>query len=158
VANYLDAGVPDGPVDFEDAGGYFATFASTVSPDDHRSIRDRGAAVASVGRDELLQRLAERSDALEPRLRSLDPAHLIAVMGGTVMRLSDYLATRIVEQTVHLDDLARSVDLHSPLISTDAESLTISVGIEVARRRSGNAAIIRALYREGLAEQTLPVL
>ena len=158
VADYLDAGVPDGPVDFESAGEYFATFASTVSPDDHRSIRNRGAAVGSVGRDELLQRLEERLGALEPRLRSLDPAHLIAVMGGNVMRLGDYLATRIVEQIVHLDDLARSVDLHSQLISAEAEALTIWVGIEVARRRSGNTALIRALYREGFVEQTLPVL
>jgi len=158
VADYLDAGAPDGPVDFENAGEYFATFASTVSPDVHRSIRDRGAAVGSVGRDELLQGLAERLGALEPRLHSLDPAHLITVMGGNVMRLSDYLATRIVEQSVHLDDLARSVGLHSQLISAEAEALTIWVGIEVARRRSGNTAIIRALFRDGLVEQTLPVL
>lgn len=38
VAAYLDADIPDGPVDIESAGEYFASFASTASPEDHCSI------------------------------------------------------------------------------------------------------------------------
>jgi hypothetical protein len=158
VGDYLDAGTPGGAVDFDSAGEYFAAFAGSASPDDHRSVRDRGAAVASVGQDELLRTLRERLSALEPRLHALDPAHRITVTAGKVMRLNDYLATRIVEQSVHLDDLARSVGRDPWPISADAQALTIQVGTEIARRRSGTSALIRALYRQGFAEPTLPVL
>jgi hypothetical protein len=158
VADYLDAGSPEGPVDFDSAGEYFASFASRASSDDHRSIRDRGAEVAAVGWDELLRTLYERLDALEPRLRALVRGHLITVLGGRVMRLDDYLATRIVEQTVHLDDLARSVNLDPWPLSDEAEALTIDVAMDIARRRSGSTDLVRALYRQGFADRVLPVL
>jgi hypothetical protein len=158
VADYLDAGTPAGPVDYGSAGEYFAGFANTASPDDHRTIRDRGAAVASVGRDELLRTLHERLADLGPRLLAAEPDRLIAVIGGRVMRLADYLATRIVEQTVHLDDLARSVGRDPWPLPAEAEALTIAVGVDIARRRRGATAVVRALYREGLSETTLPVL
>lgn len=158
VADYLDAGTPPGPVDFDSAGEYFARFVSDASPDDARAIRDRGAAVAAVGRDELLFTLAERLNALGPRLASLESDHLIAVAGGKVMRLEDYLTTRIVEQTVHLDDLARSLDRDPWPLPANSAALTIAVGVEIARRRSGATAVIRTLYRHGLAGSTLPVL
>jgi hypothetical protein len=158
VADYLDADTPDGPVDFDSPGDYFATFASNASSDDHRSIRDRGAAVAAVGRDELLRTLHQRLDALDPQLRAIEPSLLIAVTGGKVMRLNDYLATRIVEQSVHLDDLARSVNLDPWPISPDAAALTISIGVEIARRRSASTALIPTLYRHGFADHALPVI
>ncbi|MCU1490736.1 MAG: hypothetical protein JWM85_2141 [Acidimicrobiaceae bacterium] len=158
VADYLDAGPADGPVDLESPGAYFASSACIASSDDHRSIRDRGAAVAAVGREELLRTLQERLNALEPRLRALDPASLIAVLGGKVMHLDDYLATRIVEQNVHLDDLARSVNRDPWPISPEAAALTISIGTAIARLRSGDTALIRALYRQGFADHALPVL
>ena len=158
VSEYLDAGVPPGPVDFESAGEYFASVVSDLSADANRAIRDRAAAVASVGCEELLRTLRERVDALSVRVPGLKPDRLIAVIGGRVMRLEDYLTTRIVEQTVHLDDLARSVDRRPWPMPAGAEALTIAVGLEIARRRSGQTAVIRALYRRGLAGTTLPVL
>lgn len=62
-----------------------------------------------MGQEELVRQLTKRLHVLEPRLRSLDPADLVAVVGGKVMRVADYLVTRVVEQVVHLDDLARSI-------------------------------------------------
>lgn len=158
VADYLDAGEPEGPPDFNSAGHYFATFADAASLDDHRAIRDRGAAVAAVGHDELVETLVARLDALRPRLESLPVDHLIAVLDGKVMRLDDYLMSRIVEQVVHLDDLARSVDQEPWELPIAAEALAMSVGLDIACRRSGTDAVLRALYRQGFAEPTLPVL
>ncbi|MCU1493679.1 MAG: hypothetical protein JWO62_1443 [Acidimicrobiaceae bacterium] len=66
------------------------------------------------------------------------------------MRLDDYLATRIAEQSVHLEDLARSVNRDPWPLSPEAAALTISIGTDIARRRSGSSALIRALYRHGL--------
>ncbi len=158
VAEYLDAAPVDGPVDFTSAGSYFATLMTGMSAGDHEAIRRRGADVASVGRDDVLRTLAERLAALGPRLRSLAADHLVAVTGGKVMRLDDYLATRILEQVVHLDDLARSIDQDPWSMPPAAHELAIAVGTDIARHRAGSLAVVRALYRGGFAEQLLPVL
>lgn len=161
VGDYLDAGPPDGTehaVDFASAADYFATLMSEASPDDHRAIRARGADLAAAGHDALVHMLRDRLEALEPRLRSVEAGLLVSVIGGRVMALDDYLITRIVEQVVHVDDLARSVD-HDPwLLPSGAAELAVTVGIDVARCRSGATALVRALYRHGFAGPVLPVL
>jgi hypothetical protein len=158
VADYLDNAPVDRPVDFQSAGEYFAAFAANASDLDHLAIRDRGAQVASMGYEALVRVLQQRVTELEGRLRSVEPGALVSVFGGKVIRLSDYLETRIVEQTVHLDDLARSVGREPWPMSHKAETTTIRVGIDIASRRSGTRALVRALYRRGEADQVLPVL
>jgi hypothetical protein len=158
VGDYLDAGVPDGPVTFESAGDYFATLVSLASPESNRAIRERAAAVASAGHADLSQTLALRLDELSQRLTGLSGDHLLSVIGGSVMRLSDYLTTRIIEQTVHLDDLARSIDRQPWELPRESEALTISVGAQVGHRRRGTSAMVRALYRQGFADAALPVM
>jgi hypothetical protein len=74
------------------------------------------------------------------------------------MRLDDYLATRIVEQVVHLDDLARTVGHDGWVLPAGAAELAIDVGVDIAVRRGGSTAVIRALYRQGWSESVLPVL
>jgi hypothetical protein len=70
----------------------------------------------------------------------------------------DFLTTRIVGQTAHLDDLARSLDRDQWPLRSEADALAIAVGLDVASRRNGSTALIRALYRRGLTGTTLPVL
>jgi hypothetical protein len=158
VDDYLDGSSPSGPVDFESAGEYFAAFADAASADAHQAIRDRGAAIAAVGPDDLVRQLDERLHALETRLRAVNGADLVAVVSGSVMRVADYLATRIVEQVVHLDDLARSIGREPWPYPPSGEDLAIDVGVDIARRRRGRASLLRALYRRGFAEAALPVL
>lgn len=158
LADYLDAGAPEGPLDFTSAGDYFTTLLGKSTPADHRAIRERGAEVAAPGREELLRTLGQRLEALGPSLRTRQASSLVAVTGGKVMRLGDYLATRIVEQVVHLDDLARSVDRHPWPMPEEAVDIAIAVGTDVARRRGGSLAVVRALYRRGYAEPLLPVV
>ena len=158
VADYLDEGAPGATVDFSSAGEYFHGLLAAASPEDHEAIRRRGAEVAAAGHGALCRALRQRLDALAPRLRSLEAGHLVAVTGGKVMRLDDYLTTRIVEQVVHLDDLARSVD-HDPWpLPPGAVDVAIAVGVDLARRRGGSTAVIRALYRRGWSGPVFPVL
>lgn len=159
VLEYLQGGTPAGPVDHASAGAYFAAFADAAGPELHQAIRDRGAAAAAVGYSQLLGGLEDYMVTLEKELSALPGDRLVAVFGGRVMRLEDYLATRIVEQAVHLDDLARSVgrDTGWPL-PDEHRSLAIAVGVEIARRRSGPEALIRGLYRQGFAAESFPVL
>jgi hypothetical protein len=158
VADYLHSGTPDGPVDFTSAGAYFAAFVSGARPEDHQAIRDRGAAVAATGRDAVLRSLREHLEALEPELATLPGDHLVAVTSGKVMGLHDYLTTRIVEQAVHLDDLARSVGREPWALPEEHLAVAVAVGVDIGRLRHGTPAVMRALYRRGFAEPTLPVL
>lgn len=72
------------------------------------------------------------------------------------MRLDDYLETRLVEQVVHLDDLARSLAVDPWPVVPAAESLVLRCGTEIGRLRSGGPAMIRALFRD--RPEPLPVL
>jgi Mycothiol maleylpyruvate isomerase N-terminal domain len=156
VAEYLE-GTPTGRPDFESAGAYFAAVAVGASPEMKRSVRDRGAAVASLGREEILRRSRDTLSLLETNLAELGPGHLMAVMAGKVMTLSDYLVTRVVEQAVHLDDLARSVEREPWPLSAEHHALAISVATDIACRAHGSDATLRAVYRRGFAEAVFPV-
>src|SRR5579862_2751249 len=157
VGEYLELGEPAGEVDFETAGEYFVAAVTSMSEEDHAAIRARGAAVAAAGRQQLVATLTERLGELERRLRLEAIPQRISVIGGRVLPFDEYLVTRIVEQTVHLDDLARSVGRAPWSLPEDNEQLTVAVGEEIGRRRFGATAIIRALYRDGFAG-VLPVL
>ncbi len=110
VADYLAAGEPpDGP-DFDSAADYFARVSDGLDDAGHRAVRARSAAIAADGPEALAARASDRLDEVTAVLRATDMQRLVSVLGGRSMRLGDYLATRIVEQAVHLDDLQRSVD------------------------------------------------
>jgi hypothetical protein len=158
VADYLEKGVPDRPVDYESPAAYFAAVVTSANDETHRAVRARAADVASVGQTELLTTLRARISGLEAALGALSPTTRIEVIGGGVMHLGDYLATRIVEQCVHLDDLARSVGRQPWLLPDDHREVAISVGIEIAERLHGKDAVLRALYRRGFAATTFPSL
>ncbi len=159
VGDYLDGGVPTGAPDFDSAADYYAGVADRLTEDDHRAIRERGAAIAAVGQGALVAMLSERLATLEPQLRSQPVDRLVAVIAGKTLRLDEYLKTRIIEQVVHLDDLTRSVGRAEGWpVAPAAEALVIAVGGEIGRRRHGGAAMTRALYRAGFAEAALPVL
>ena len=160
VDEYLgeDAAAPTGAPDFASAGDYYASFAETATAEMHQAVRDRGAAVAAVGQDALVAQLRARIAVLETRLSTLPSDHVMSVIAGTRIRLGDYLATRMVEQAVHLDDLARSVGRDPWHLPVGLWDVVLHVGLETARRRHGDDAVGRALYREGFAGAVLPVL
>ncbi len=158
VGTYLEADVPDGPPTFDRAATYFAGLMGSASPADHQAIRDRGAALAEGGPEHLVSFLRSRLDRLRVHLVETDPHGLIQVAQGSVMHLDHYLTTRVVEQVVHLDDLARSVERSLPMLPPEAYDVAISVGLDLAELRSGAPAVVRALYRDGCAEGIFPVL
>ena len=158
VADYLEKGEPGGPIDYESAAEYFATFVVHANEDTHRAARARAADVASVGQVQLQANLRARLFDLESALGAVLPTTPIGVIGGSVMRLGDYLVTRIVEQCVHLDDLARSVGREPWPLPDGHREVAIAVGIEIAQRLHGTDAVLRALYRRGFAAAAFPSL
>lgn len=157
VGQYLDRGVPSGPVAVDSAVAYFAKYASITTATMEQAIRDGGAAVAALGHAAVVDMSRSRLAALGPQLQGLSADRRIVAVNGWIMQLGDYLVTRIVEQVVHLDDLARSLGVGQYQVSEDAMTLAVSVGLEVARLRSGDTAVLRSIYRDGFASDTFPV-
>ncbi len=157
VGEYLAAGVPSGPPVCTTAAAYYDRILGAATEADHQAIRDRGAAVAAVGPAALLAAVDERLAALAAHLPTVEASQLLTVAGGIVMPLGPYLGTRVVEQVVHLDDLARSLDRDPWPVADDAIEYVAHVAFDLIARRRGPHAVIRALYRDGFAEQVLPV-
>ena len=159
VGDYLDGAVPTGDPDFDSAAQYYAGMLDRMTANDHRAVRERGASIAEVGQAALVATLSERLAALEVQLRSEPADRLVAVIGGKTLRLDEYLKTRLIEQIVHLDDLARSVGrAQGWQVAPEAEALVLAVGVDIGSRRHGAASMVRSLYRSGFAEETMPVL
>jgi hypothetical protein len=64
-----------------------------------------------------------------------------------VVRLGDWLPTRVLELVVHGDDLATSAGIECPPLSGAAAGVAIEVMLAVARAAHGDLAVIRALAR-----------
>jgi hypothetical protein len=157
VADYLAAGSPAERLDFNSAAEYFSLLSDRATEEFHRASREREATLVPVGHGELVSILSDRLAGLDEVLRSAAPDRLVAVFSSLVIRLDDYLATRIVEQVVHLDDLARSVG-RDPWPTPQCDALVVAVGAEIGLRRRGPTAMVRALYRQGFTDGIVPVL
>ncbi len=158
VGEYLDLGPPTDPVAFEDAGDYFARLIDQLDAAGHEAVRQRGAALAAEGQPALVTELDARLDGLTARLAALDEDATMSVYAGLTMCVRDFLVTRIVEQVVHLDDLARSVGGVGWDVPPAGVDLAMAVAVDVARRRRGDPAVLRALYRGGGAAGVFPAL
>lgn len=156
VNEYLNASAPTGPVDYESASAYFAEVANSLTAQDHEAIRNRGAEIAKMGHAGVINELTQRLNELSGILLNEPQERLLSVFAGRVMRLDDYLLTRLVEQVVHLDDLARSLAVDPWSYASGAAALVIECGADIGRIRSGELAMVRTLFRDGGA--CLPVL
>jgi len=94
----------------------------------------------------LAERLTARLQG-ESASRLLDLRPTVAV----VVRLGDYLPTRVLELVVHGDDLATSVGIDAPLPES-AATVTIEVMLDIARAVHGDLAVVRALSRRERAD------
>lgn len=156
VGEYLDLD-PPAAATFATTAAYCAQI-SDLGAGDHQAIRDRGAALAAEGHAAVVARLAERLPALEARLAVEPVDRLLPVFGGG-MALDAYLGTRLVEQVVHLDDLARSVPDLGVAAPRQLVELVAALGTAIAAERHGPSAVLRHLFRTGVADPAIvPVL
>jgi hypothetical protein len=154
VGDYLDEPEPAAAT-FGSVEDYVAGVLGGADDAAHRAIRERGAAVAAPGAAAVAALAAARLAALEARLPAEPPGRITVVAGGA-MRLDDYLVTRLVEQVVHLDDLARSVGVARWPTPDEHVRLVLTAGVGIGLRRHGAAAMLAALFRDDTS--ALPVL
>lgn len=157
VLDYMAKDIAKDTVDFESAAEYYAILLDSMTDADHEAVRKRGEDGSAAGPVGVGEELTTKLAQLREALGAAPAGRLVSVYGGKVMRLDDYLWTRIVEQVVHLDDLARSIGIEPWTNPPDAEALVISCGADIGRRRKGGAQMIRALFRDE-TDGVLPVL
>jgi len=146
VDSYLERPEPgdEAPIS---AAAYYANLDPDISSPLNVAIRQQGEELADGGPERLITEFDQVVCRLEERLRHEPDDRLVTVAGDDTMRLNDYLATRIVELAVHVDDLAVSVGLAPPALPAGALEITIDTLVDIARYRHGNLAVLRALSR-----------
>lgn len=111
-------------------------------------IRAKGEGIASQGASWLAE--LARTSFVEQRAKlakcSGDQA-VFMPQTGWALRLDDFLVTRMLELAVHMDDLAVSVGLTVQELPEEAFDLVLVLLAQLAARRHGQAALLRALTR-----------
>jgi uncharacterized protein (TIGR03083 family) len=153
LEHHLDAPPPQVAADtvVTDAAGYIVAVLGGHEPVEsgfHRAVRERARAEAADGPYHLLARWRAARGRLVDRLPSADGERLVAALEGVVLPLEAYLATRMVELVVHLDDLAVSLGRPDPpeMPAAAVEQVAATLAV-VAVRRVGGLATIRSLAR-----------
>ena len=152
---YLDVDVADTEV--ITAGQYYASLVDVADPASelNTGVRRRGDDEAMDGPDALVERTNAALARLTTRLPA-EPSSRCVNAFGRALLLDEYLKTRLVEMTVHMDDLALSVGSAPPEAPPDAYGVAIETLVAVATLRHGPLAILRALTRH--ERQSLDIL
>jgi hypothetical protein len=159
VRGYLDGDAPpaDGPV--LDAAGYVVAVLPDTDRDApvNRSVLGRAVSGAASGHGAVTAQAVDDLASLRRTLPQLPADLRLSVLDGTPVTLDEYLATRIVELVVHLDDIDHSVPRLDPEPLPD-EACAVAVGVlaEVARRRTSTAAMVALLARRERVGSELP--
>ncbi len=155
VEAFLDGLAPDAPPPTDsgllvDAPTYYGRVADLPDTDSelNRGVRARSDATAAAGPAGVATTAADALARLEVRLADEPDDRRVAVghRPGEQLRLDEYLRTRCVELSVHLEDLALSIG--HPVPSTPAATaIAVEVLVAAARHRHGDDAVLRALTR-----------
>jgi hypothetical protein len=122
-------------------------------------IRRDSEAEASGGRDDLARRTRNAVTQLRDALGgdSQGDRAIYLPWTGWALTLDDFLTTRLLEIVVHLDDLAVSIDVTPPQLPEQATDTVLALLAQLAARRHGPAAVLRALTRQERAPATIAV-
>jgi hypothetical protein len=155
----LEEALPEVPTTVGVAAFYGANRVD--HPDDlatgmQRYVRDeseqRAARYGPGGTHQRFVRVVGRLQDRLPETPLVRPVPVLQVPDG-VTPLAEYLATRVTELVVHSDDLAASVDLPPLALPGKAASVAVDVLVTLARGRSGDLEVIRALSRRERASE-----
>jgi uncharacterized protein (TIGR03083 family) len=145
VAGYLGAAPPSGGT-VVDAPGYFLHF-DIDDPALNEAVLRRGIDAGETGPDAVAARARDDFDLVTRAVGDSAADRQLAVFGGLVMGLDEYLRTRLVELVVHRDDLEASVGLPIPSMPPPAVDEALAVLVTMAERKHGALPVIRALAR-----------
>lgn len=118
--------------------------------DDEQSvdIRSGGDSNAEAGPEQLLARVVQARDRLGVLLADTAPDRTVLVpWQGWALRRDDFLVMRMMEITVHSDDVGASVGVTAPLLPEAVLAPVLALLTRLAVRRHGQSAVVAALAR-----------
>lgn len=132
---------------------------AAIDDEFHVRIRAGGEEIAAEGPGALAARVDAAVTDLAAGLTQGQnrPVHL-PVWGPWSLLLDDMLITRMMELTVHSDDLAVSVRIETPALTPGAADTVIGLLSRLAVRRHGPTGVLRALSRAERAPATIAAL
>jgi hypothetical protein len=128
----------------------------SLDDEPHSGVRHDGEYVARRDPAAVAGKFHELLDRLRSRRANEPPGRLVAASTpGTVTPLDDFLCSRTIEMLVHADDLAVSVGLPPLDLPPDAAKMAMTTLLDLARQRSGDLAVLRALTRRERQESDI---
>ncbi len=129
---------------------------AAVDDDVSVDIRSGGDANARSGVEELLERLLDDRVRLVDVLASTSPDRPVLVpWQGWALRRDDFLVMRMMEITVHSDDVATSVGITAPELPEPVLGPVLGLLVRLAVRRHGQSAVVAALSRAERAPERI---
>ncbi|MFE6184652.1 maleylpyruvate isomerase N-terminal domain-containing protein [Streptomyces sp. NPDC056465] len=129
---------------------YYARLKGTSVPDSalNVGVRARSEETAAAGPATVAEQALAAWQRLSERLTWEPVDRRVAILHrpGEEMFLDGYLQTRCVELAVHLEDLALSVNVRTP-VTQSALGIAVDVLVAAARERHGDQAVLHALAR-----------
>lgn len=149
----------DQPIPLLDHYARSAWVGADVDDDVSVEIRRVSGAEAVDGPAALADRVDVSLRALQDML-AMEPAERLvqSPRGPWSLTLDDVLLTRLVEISVHCDDLAVSVGVPTPELPARVLEPVLALLCQLAARRHGPTAVLRALSRAERAPATIAAL
>lgn len=121
-------------------------------------IRSSGERWADQGPAALVTAVREAIESLRTRLSEVDGQRPVVVPAGWALSVDDYLTTRLLEISVHNDDLAVSVGVTAPELPARVINPVLELLLMLALRRHGQTAVLRALSRAERAPASIAAI
>lgn len=122
-------------------------------------VRETSAGQAAAGPATLAADVSAAVGRLRPALAAEPDDRVVPVPWGSApLTLDDLLVTRLLEITVHSDDLAASLGQPLPPLPAEAIDITVTLLARLAVRRHGAEAVLRALSRSERAPASIAAL
>ncbi|MEV6232960.1 maleylpyruvate isomerase N-terminal domain-containing protein [Saccharopolyspora shandongensis] len=140
--------------------GYYAKsewIGADVNAEVNVRLREMGEGLATEGAAALVAEV----DSVVRDLRSAlpaTPADRAVAFSRRVLRIDDFLITRMMEIAVHSDDLASSVGIATPELPPEVYDHVLALLSQLAVRRHGQTAVLRALSRAERAPATIAAI
>jgi hypothetical protein len=149
VVRLLSADESDqAPITLDEHYRRAAWVGAAVDDEVSADIRAAGERDAAEGRDALLAQVRDALQALPAVLAATTPGRAVLIpWQGWALRRDDFLTVRMMEITVHSDDLAASVGCPAPELPVGVLDPVLGLLTRLAVRRHGQSAVVAALSR-----------